>query len=182
MELVIRYLPLSSMTFQMVKWLKYDYSFRLRYKEDCFEQYLIVRGIYIYIYIMILSTKVNVMVIRRFCLKDDEEGVFWVIRFHVVKNRWSCPSIEFVLIKVRSMVNDVLYIVIIIGSIKAWWFNLFWELLIWTWNLEVVKNCFLIQLWYIYIHIYNLCILNCMGEQAPVCFELQNKLLELKPK
>ena len=47
--------------------------------------YLVVRCIYIYI--MILSTKVNVMVIRRFCLEDDEKGVFWVIRFHVVKNK-----------------------------------------------------------------------------------------------
>ena len=81
---------------------------------------------------MILRTKVSVMVIRRFCLKDDEKGIFWVIRFHVVKNRWSCTSIEIVLIKVGSMVNDVLYIVIIIGSIKVWEFNLFWELLIWT--------------------------------------------------
>ena len=78
---------------------------------------------------MILSTKVNVMVIRRFCLEDDEKKIFWVIRFHVVKNSWSCTSIEIVLIKLRSMVNDVLYIMIIIGSIKAWWFNLFWELL-----------------------------------------------------
>ena len=59
---------------------------------------------------MILSTKVNVVVIRRFCLKDDEKKVFWVIRFHVVMNRWSCTSIGVVLIKVRSMVNDVLYI------------------------------------------------------------------------
>ena len=94
-------LPLSSMIFQMVKWLKYDYNFRLRYKEDCFEQCLIVRGIYI----MILSTKVSVMVIRRFCLEDDEKGVFWVIRFHVGKNSWSCTSIGIVLIKVRLMVN-----------------------------------------------------------------------------
>ena len=47
------------------------------------ELYLIVRGIYI----MILSTKVNVMVIKRFCLEDDEKRVFWVIRFHVVKNK-----------------------------------------------------------------------------------------------
>ena len=46
---------------------------------------------------MNLSTKVNVMVIRKFCLKDDEKGVFWVIRFHVVKNRWSCTSIGIVL-------------------------------------------------------------------------------------
>ena len=99
---------------------------------------------------MILSRKVNVMVIRRFCLEDDEKGVFWVIRFHVVKNRWSCTSIEIVFIKVRPMVNDVLYIVIIIGSIKAWGFNLFWELMIWTQNLEVIKNWFLIQPWYIY--------------------------------
>ena len=68
---------------------------------------------------MILSTKVSVMVIRRFSLEDDEKGVFWVIRFYVVKNKWSCTSIEIVLIKVRSMVNDVLYIVIIIGSIKG---------------------------------------------------------------
>ena len=35
---------------------------------------------------MILSTKANVMVIRRFCLEYDEKGVLWVIRFHVVKN------------------------------------------------------------------------------------------------
>ena len=81
---------------------------------------------------MILRTKDSVMVIRRFCLEDDKKGVFWVIRFHVVKNKWSCTSIKIVLIKIRSMVNDVLYIVIIIGSIKAWGFNLFWELLIWT--------------------------------------------------
>ena len=74
---------------------------------------------------MILSTKANVMVIRRFCLEDDEKRVFWVIRFHVGKNSWSCTSIKIVLIKVRLMVNDVLYMVIIIGSIKAWGFNLF---------------------------------------------------------
>ena len=78
---------------------------------------------------MILSTKANVMVIRRFCLEDDEKRVLWVIRFHVVKNSWSCTSIGIVLIKVRLMVKDVLYMVIIIGSIKAWGFNLFWELL-----------------------------------------------------
>ena len=35
---------------------------------------------------MTLSTKTNVMVIRRFCLEDDEKRVFWVIRFHVGKN------------------------------------------------------------------------------------------------
>ena len=70
------------------------------------------------------------MVIRRFCLEDDVKGVFWVIRFHVVKNKWSYTNIEIVLIKVGSMVNDVFYIVIIIGYIKAWGFNLFWELLI----------------------------------------------------
>ena len=35
---------------------------------------------------MNLSTKVNIIVIRRFCLEDDEKGVFWVIRFYV-KNR-----------------------------------------------------------------------------------------------
>ena len=107
---------------------------------------------------MILSSKANVMAIRRFCLEDDEKWVLWVIRFHVVKNSWSCTSIEIVLIKVRSIVNDVLYIVImiIIGSIKAWGFNLFWELLIWTWNLEVVKNYFLIQLGYIYIYILSM--------------------------
>ena len=58
---------------------------------------------------MLLSTMANVMVIRRFYLEDDEKGVFWVIRFHVVMNRWSCTSIGIVLIKVRSMVNDVLY-------------------------------------------------------------------------
>ena len=70
---------------------------------------------------MTLSTKANVMIIRRFCLEDDEKRVFWVIRFHVGKNSWSCTSIGIVLIKVRLMVNDVLYIymVIIIGSIKA---------------------------------------------------------------
>ena len=67
---------------------------------------MIVSGIYI----MILSTKVNVMVIRRFCLEDDEKGVFWVIRFYVVKNKWLCTSIEIVLFKVGLMVNDVLYI------------------------------------------------------------------------
>ena len=78
---------------------------------------------------MNLSTNVNVMVIRSFCLEDYEKGVFWVIRFQVVKKRWSCTSIGIVPIKVRSMVNDVLYIMIIIGSIKTWWFNLFWELL-----------------------------------------------------
>ena len=89
------------------------------------ELYLIVRGIYI----MILSTKANVMVIRRFYLENDEKGVLWVIRFHVGKNSWLCTSIGIVLIKVRLMVNDVLYMVIIIGSIKAWGFNLFWELL-----------------------------------------------------
>ena len=27
---------------------------------------------------MILSTKANVMAIRRFCLEDDEKGVLWV--------------------------------------------------------------------------------------------------------
>ena len=60
---------------------------------------------------MTLSTKANVMVIRRFCLEDDEKRVFWVIRFHVGKNSWSCTtSIGIVLIKVRLMVNDVLYI------------------------------------------------------------------------
>ena len=88
---------------------------------------------------MILSTKVNVMVIRRFCLEDDEKRVFWVVRFHVVKNRWSCSSIGIVLIKVRSMVNDVLYIMIIIGSIKAWGFNLFLELLM---DMELVGEGF----------------------------------------
>ena len=30
----------------MIKWLRYHYSFRLRYKEDSLELYLIVRGIY----------------------------------------------------------------------------------------------------------------------------------------
>ena len=59
------------------------------------------------------------MVIRRFCLEDDEKKIFWVIRFHIVKNRGSCTSIEIFLIKVRSLVNNVLYIVVIIGSIKA---------------------------------------------------------------
>ena len=88
---------------------------------------------------MILSTKANVMVIRRFCLEDDEKGVLWVIRFHVGKNRWSCTSIEIVLIKIRLMVNDVLYMVIIIGSIKAWGFNLFWELLM---DIELVRERF----------------------------------------
>ena len=34
---------------------------------------------------MILSTKVSVMVIRRFCLEDDEKGVFWVIRFMLLR-------------------------------------------------------------------------------------------------
>ena len=36
---------------------------------------------------MILKTKINVMVIRKVCLEDNEKGIFWVIRFHVVKNR-----------------------------------------------------------------------------------------------
>ena len=88
---------------------------------------------------MILSTKVNIMVIKRFCLEDDEEGLFWVIRFCVVKNSWSCTSIEIVLIKIRSMVNDVLYIMIIIGSIKTWGFNLFWKLLM---DMELVEEGF----------------------------------------
>ena len=66
---------------------------------------------YIYIY-HDLSTRVNVMVIRRFCLEDDEKEVFWVKRFHVVKNKWLCTSIEIVFIKVGLMVNDVLYIYI----------------------------------------------------------------------
>ena len=88
---------------------------------------------------MILCVGLMIMVIRIFCLEDDEKGVFWVIRFHIVKNRWSCTSIKIVLIKVRSLVNDVLYIVIIIGSIKAWGFNLFWELLM---DMELVGEGF----------------------------------------
>ena len=88
---------------------------------------------------MILCVGLMIMVIRRFCLEDDEKGVLWVIRFHIVKNRWSCTSIEIVLIKVRSLVNDVLYIVIIIGSIKAWGFNLFWKLLM---DIELVGEWF----------------------------------------
>ena len=88
---------------------------------------------------MTLSTKANVMVIRRFYLEDDEKWVLWIIRFHVVKNSWSCTSIVLVLIKVRLMVNDVLYMVIIIGSIKVWGFNLFWELLM---DIELVGERF----------------------------------------
>ena len=60
---------------------------------------------------MILCVGLMIMVIRRFCLEDGEKGVFWVIKFHIVKNRWSCTNIKNVLIKVRSLVNDVLYIV-----------------------------------------------------------------------
>ena len=108
---------------------------------------------------MILCVELMIMVIRKFCLEDDEKGVFWVIRFHVVKNRWSCTSIEIVLIKVRSLVNDVLYIVIIIGSIKAWGFNLFWKLLMdmelvgegfvwcceWIWHLKIILDIIIRQ-------------------------------------
>ena len=69
------------------------------------ELYSIVRGLY-----HDFVCKINVMVIRRFCLEDEEKWVFWVIRFYVVKNKWSCISIEIVLIKVGSMINDILYI------------------------------------------------------------------------
>ena len=125
---------------------------------------------------MILCVRLMIMVIRRFCLEDDEKRVFWVIRFHIVKNRWSCTSIEIVLIKIRSMVNDILYIVIIIGSIKAWGFNLFWELLIWTLNLVVVKNWFLIQPWYI----YYLCILNLHGGTSTCMFWTSKYIIRAK--
>ena len=68
---------------------------------------------------MILSIKINVMVIGRFCLENDVKRVFWVIRLHFAKNRWLCTSIKIVLIKVRSIVYNVLYILIRIDAMKA---------------------------------------------------------------
>ena len=82
---------------------------------------------------MILCISLMITVIGRLCLEDDVKRICWVIRLHFfAKNRWSCTSIEIVLIKVRSMVYDVLYIVIRIDATKAWGFNLFWSFW-WTW-------------------------------------------------